>query len=131
MSGVAPAAPSGGLPRGVSWAEPAPGLSYGRIYYYVPAGLDLSKRPGLFIFMHGGGGETDTQPEKVFGSAQVMRGDGSMFFASLWLQYSYDEQGRCVHGSETGRTYIIRTHLWGATCRVLHKLPHVSFPEFE
>ncbi len=65
MSGVAFAAPAeGGLPRGVSWAEPAPGLDYGRIYYYVPEGLDLSKRPGLFIFMHGGGGETKTLPEK-------------------------------------------------------------------
>ena len=63
-SGVAFAAPADdGLPRGVSWAEPAPGLDYGRIYYYVPEGLDLSKRPGLFIFMHGGGGERNTQPE--------------------------------------------------------------------
>lgn len=51
-------------PRGVSWEEPAPGLDYGRVYYYVPESLDLSARPGLFIFMHGGGGEVNTQPEK-------------------------------------------------------------------
>ena len=57
LSGV-----SAGLPKGVSWSEPAPGLDYGRIYYYVPENLDLSKRPGLFIFMHGGGAETNEQP---------------------------------------------------------------------
>lgn len=52
------------LPVGLSWEEPAPGLDYGRIYYYVPPKLDLSEKPGLLVFMHGGGAETKDQPAK-------------------------------------------------------------------
>ena len=50
------------LPDEITWEEPAPGLDYGRIYWYVPKKLDLSKKPGLFIFMHGGGAERNVQP---------------------------------------------------------------------
>lgn len=50
------------LPSEITWEEPAPGLDYGRIYWYVPKRLDLSKKPGLFIFMHGGGAERNVQP---------------------------------------------------------------------
>ena len=46
------------LPRGLSCIKPAPGRSDGRIYYYVPESLDLTKPVGLFIFLHGGGGNT-------------------------------------------------------------------------
>ena len=46
------------MPRGLSCVKPAPGRSDGRIYYYVPESLDLSKPVGLFIFLHGGGGNT-------------------------------------------------------------------------
>lgn len=52
------------LPVGLSWEEPAPGLDYGRIYYYVPPRLDLAKKPGLLVFLHGGGAETRDQPAK-------------------------------------------------------------------
>lgn len=57
-------ATSAPLPVGLSWEEPAPGLDYGRIYYYVPPKLDLSKLPGLLVFLHGGGAETNDQPAK-------------------------------------------------------------------
>ena len=50
--------------EGLLWEEPAPGLDYGRIYYYVPAGLDRERKPGLLVFMHGGGDEKLSQPEK-------------------------------------------------------------------
>ena len=46
------------FPRGLSCVKPAPGRSDGRIYYYVPESLDLTKPVGLFIFLHGGGGNT-------------------------------------------------------------------------
>lgn len=53
------------LPVGLSCEEPAPGLSDRRVYYYVHEGLDLSARPGLFIFLHGGGdGMPDDAPAK-------------------------------------------------------------------
>ena len=48
------------LPRGLSCEKPAPGRPDGRIYYYVPESLDLTKPVGLFIFLHGGGGNTPT-----------------------------------------------------------------------
>ena len=47
-----------GLPRGLSCEKPAPGRSDGRIYYYVPQSLDLTKPVGRFSFLHGGGGDT-------------------------------------------------------------------------
>ena len=46
------------FPRGLSCEKPAPGRPDGRIYYYVPESLDLTKPVGLFIFLHGGGGNT-------------------------------------------------------------------------
>ena len=39
----------------LTFEEPAPGRDSGRIYYYVPDGLDLSRPAPLFIFLHGGG----------------------------------------------------------------------------
>ena len=45
--------------------QPAPGRDTGRIYYYVPDGLDLSRPVPLLVFLHGGDARTpDTAPEK-------------------------------------------------------------------
>ncbi len=49
---------AGPFPRGLSCEKPAPGRSDGRIYYFVPESLDLTKPVGLFIFLYGGGGNT-------------------------------------------------------------------------
>ena len=38
----------------LSFEEPAPGRDTGRIYYYVPDGVDLARPAPLFIFLHGG-----------------------------------------------------------------------------
>ena len=59
-----PARRYGTTQDGLLWEEPAPGLDYGRVYYYVPAGLNREDKPGLLVFMHGGGAETLSQPEK-------------------------------------------------------------------
>ena len=43
--------------------SPAPGRDSGRIYYYVPDGIDRSKPAPLLVFLHGGGRTTpDTAP---------------------------------------------------------------------
>ena len=43
--------------------SPAPGRDTGRIYYYVPDGIDRSKPAPLLVFLHGGGRTTpDTAP---------------------------------------------------------------------
>ena len=43
--------------------SPAPGRDFGRIYYYVPDGIDRSKPAPLLVFLHGGGRNTpDTAP---------------------------------------------------------------------
>lgn len=39
----------------LTFEEPAPGRDSGRIYWYVPEGLDLSRPAPLLIFLHGGG----------------------------------------------------------------------------
>ena len=39
----------------LTFEEPAPGRDSGRIYYYVPDGLDLSRPVPLLVFLHGGG----------------------------------------------------------------------------
>ena len=38
--------------------SPAPGRDSGRIYYYVPDGIDRSKPAPLLVFLHGGGRNT-------------------------------------------------------------------------
>ena len=44
--------------------SPAPGRGSGRIYYYVPDGVDRLKLAPLLVFMHGGGsGTPDTAPQ--------------------------------------------------------------------
>ena len=48
--------------------EPAPGRHSGRIYYYVPDGLDLSRPVPLMVFLHGGENITpDTMPTNYLG----------------------------------------------------------------
>ena len=45
----------------LTFDEPAPGRDSGRIYYYVPDGLDLAHPVPLLVFLHGGGiASTDT-----------------------------------------------------------------------
>ena len=39
----------------LTFEEPAPGRDSGRIYYYVPDGLDLAHPVPLLVFLHGGG----------------------------------------------------------------------------
>ena len=39
----------------LTFEEPAPGRDSGRIYYYVPEGIDLSRPAPLLVFLHGGG----------------------------------------------------------------------------
>ena len=47
--------------------SPAPGRDTGRIYYYVPDGIDRTKPAPLLIFLHGGSTKTpDTAPENYF-----------------------------------------------------------------
>ena len=51
------------LEYGLSCFSPAPGRENGKIYYFVPQEVDLTKPAGLFIFMHGGDRNTpDTAP---------------------------------------------------------------------
>ena len=38
----------------LSFEEPAPGRQDGRVYYYVPDGIDLSAPAPLLVFLHGG-----------------------------------------------------------------------------
>ena len=42
----------------LTYDEPAPGRDSGRIYYYVPDGLDLARTVPLLVFLHGGGDST-------------------------------------------------------------------------
>ena len=52
-------------------ASPAPGRDSGRIYYYVPDGIDKTKPAPLLIFLHGGGSSTpDTAPAKYLDSSK-------------------------------------------------------------
>ena len=48
--------------------EPAPGRSGGRVYYYVPDGIDLSRPAPLLVFLHGGDASSpDDAPGAYFG----------------------------------------------------------------
>lgn len=50
---------------------PAPGRDTGRIYYYVPNGIDRTKPTPLLIFLHGGSTKTpDTAPENYFSESK-------------------------------------------------------------
>lgn len=47
----------------LTFEEPAPGRDSGRIYYYVPDGLDMSRPVPLLVFLHGGDQNSpDTAP---------------------------------------------------------------------
>ena len=51
----------------ISFESPAPGRDSGRIYYYVPEGIDRSKPAPLLVFLHGGGRKSpDTAPGNYF-----------------------------------------------------------------
>ena len=51
----------------LAFEEPAPGRSSGRIYWYVPDGIDLSHPAPLLIFLHGGDKNSpDSTPESYF-----------------------------------------------------------------
>ena len=57
-------APGERLSEGLSVAFPAPGRDDGRVYYYVPESVDLSKTTGLVVFLHGGDmSSPETMPE--------------------------------------------------------------------
>ena len=59
LNGTATESPS------LTYDAPFPGSDTGRIYYFVPKGLDLSKPAPLLVFMHGGNRRSpDTSPEK-------------------------------------------------------------------
>ena len=47
----------------LTFEEPAPERDSGRVYYYVPDGMDLSRPVPLMVFLHGGDGNSpDTAP---------------------------------------------------------------------
>ena len=51
----------------LSFEEPAPGRTDGRVYYYVPDGIDLSRPVPLLVFLHGGDASSpDTAPGNYF-----------------------------------------------------------------
>ncbi len=51
----------------LSFEEPAPGRKDGRVYYYVPDGIDLSRPAPLLVFLHGGDASSpDTAPGNYF-----------------------------------------------------------------
>lgn len=51
----------------LTYDAPFPGSDTGRIYYFVPKGLDLSKSAPLLVFMHGGNRKSpDNSPEKKY-----------------------------------------------------------------
>ena len=51
----------------LSFEEPAPGRTDGRVYYYVPEGIDLSRPVPLLVFLHGGDASSpDTAPGNYF-----------------------------------------------------------------
>ena len=55
------------LEYGLSCFSPAPGRSDGKIYYFVPDEVDLTRPAALFIFMHGGDGSSpDTAPYDTY-----------------------------------------------------------------
>ena len=53
----------------LTYEKPAPGRTSGRIYYYVPEGIDLSRPVPLLIFLHGGNRRSpDDAPGNYFSS---------------------------------------------------------------
>ena len=53
--------------------SPAPGRKSGRIYYYVPDGVDRTKPAPLLVFLHGGGSSTpDTAPAKYLDASKSL-----------------------------------------------------------
>ena len=51
----------------LTFDEPAPGRTSGRVYWYVPDGIDLSRLAALFVFLHGGSTNSpDTAPGNYF-----------------------------------------------------------------
>ena len=55
------------LAKGLSCFDPAPGRKEGKIYYFVPEEVDLTKPAPLFLFMHGGDGSSpDTAPYNTY-----------------------------------------------------------------
>ncbi len=51
----------------LTFDEPAPGRTSGRVYWYVPDGIDLSRPAALFVFLHGGSTNSpDTAPGNYF-----------------------------------------------------------------
>ena len=47
--------------------SPAPGRKDGRLYYFVPDGIDFAKPSALLVFLHGGDKlSLDSQPERYF-----------------------------------------------------------------
>ena len=51
----------------LSFEEPAPGRTDGRVYYYAPDGIDLSRPVPLLVFLHGGDASSpDTAPGNYF-----------------------------------------------------------------
>ena len=49
----------------LTYDAPFPGSDTGRIYYFVPKGLDLSKSAPLLVYMHGENSKSpDTTPKK-------------------------------------------------------------------
>ena len=72
------------LAHGLSWDTPAPGRSEGRIYYYVPPHLDLSKPNGLFIFLHGGSSSSkETAPQTYISGGLKRELDKSDFILAM------------------------------------------------
>ena len=63
-----PRKPAAGDANGaLTFDEPAPGRDSGRIYWYVPKGLDLSRPQPLFVFLHGGDRDSpDSAPGNYF-----------------------------------------------------------------
>ena len=51
----------------LTFDEPAPGRTSGRVYWYVPDGIDLSRPAALLVFLHGGSSNSpDTAPGNYF-----------------------------------------------------------------
>ena len=51
----------------LTFDEPAPGRTSGRVYWYVPDGIDLSRPAALLVFLHGGSTNSpDTAPGNYF-----------------------------------------------------------------
>ncbi|MBQ9446690.1 MAG: hypothetical protein IJU61_08860 [Victivallales bacterium] len=72
------------LAHGLSMDTPAPGRNDGRIYYYVPPQLDLTKPAGLFIFLHGGSSSSkDNAPQSYISGGLKRELDKSSFILAM------------------------------------------------